>query len=583
MPEPPSPTSPPWGITAAERDLVARLRSSLGRLEAGLATISDALAITDRQGGMLWCNQAFEQLVGRPRLLLLDQPITTLLPPDAEGRPLLSRSQLDGQTAEGRNLRAVLAHEPLRAVAIEWKPVLADPELPLVFCVRDISADLTSAAMRREVRRIAAERRQLEEKVMACAVTGLPNRRALEERLTLAFAQLRDQPGTLTLLFCDLNGFKQVNDEHGHAAGDALLVTIGQRLQSCLRASDLVSRLGGDEFVVLSEGLSSPQEAMALALRLLEEVGRPWSWDGRILHPAMSVGIAMTDDPALGRAELIRRADVAMYEAKGGGGLPAALHDGSLDLRSRSREQLGIWLQRTLADATPEREGLTLHFRPIIDLRDGSLHGFEASLALEPPDGTIRRGADALAAVERLGLAVPLGRWSRATALARLQCGPAAGAVSAVAFQISAGELKEGGLSAELESQTSRAGLDPARIVVLLSEEALIAPPAVVGMELEALRKMGVRLVLDGFGGGPIHLAGLARLPLSMVRLHPSLCRPPADDPPLGRLRQAALRLARDLDLEVIAEGIETDLQLEEFRALGCRWGQGPRFGPPLP
>lgn len=562
---------------------MARLRSTLGRLEAGLATISDALAITDRHGRLMWCNQAFEQLAGRPRLLLLDRAITTLLPPDAEGQPLLSPAQLDGQTTMGRNLRAVLRREPLRAVAIEWKPVLSDPEWPLVFCVRDISADLTSEAMRQEVRRIAAERRQLEEKVLACAVTGLPNRRALEQRLVLAFGQLRDHPGTLTLLFCDLNGFKQVNDEHGHAAGDALLVTVGERLQSCLRASDLVCRLGGDEFVVLSQGPSSPQEAMALSLRLLEEVGRPWTLQGRTLHPAMSVGIAMTDDPDLGGVELIRRADIAMYEAKGGGGLPVALHDTSLDLRSRSREELATWLQRTLADETPEREGLTLHFRPIIDLGDGSLHGLEATLALEPPGDILHRGAEALAAVERLGLAVSLGRWSRTMALARLQQGPAGAGTSAVAFRVSPVELKEGGLSAELERQANRVGLNPARIALLLSEDVLIDPPVAVAMELEALRAMGVRLVLDGFGAGPIHLGGLARLPLAMVRLHPSLCTDPGDDDHLRRQRQVALRLALDLDLDVIAEGIETEGQLQELRSLGCRWGQGPRFGPPPP
>lgn len=573
----------PAGVSAAEAELVARLRSTLGRLEAGLATISDALAITDRHGRLLWCNQAFERFVGRPRLLLLDQAITSLLPQDAEGQPLLTREPLDAQTSEGRNRRAVLQREPLRAVTVEWKPVLTDPEWPLIFCIRDISADLTSQVMRREVRRIAAERQQLRQKVLACAVTGLPNRRALEERLDLAFTQLRTDPGLLTLLFCDLNGFKQVNDEHGHAAGDALLVTIGSRLQSCLRASDLVCRLGGDEFVVLSHGPTNPQEAMALALRLLEEVGQPWSFGGCRLHPSMSVGIAMTDDAALGGAELIRRADLAMYEAKGSGGLPVAVHNSSLDLRSDSRQQTRAWLQRTLAQETPERQGLTLHFRPIIDLQESSVYGFEPILELHPPGGAALSGAEALAAAARLGLAVPLGRWARATALARLQRGPAGGAATLVAFRLSAAELKEGGLSAELDSLANQLGLDPARFALALEQELLSDPPAAVRMELEALAGMGVRLVLDGFGGAPLHLGGLAQLPLAMARLHPSLCRDPGDDARLRRLRQATLRLALDLDLELIAEGIETDQQLKELRALGCRMGQGPIFGAPLP
>lgn len=570
-------------LSAEDGEVIGRLRRTLGRLEAALAAISDALAISDADGQVMWCNQAFESLTGRPRLLLLGQAITTVLPADAEGRPLLECDQLSPLASEGACLQALLCHEPLLAVSIEWRPVLSEPEQPLVFCIRDISADLASEAMRREVDRIAAERQRFEAQALACSVTGLPNRRALEERLDLAFAALRQQPGQLTLLFCDLNGFKQVNDRYGHAAGDALLQIVGQRLQGCLRVSDLVARLGGDEFVVLSQGPHGREEALDLGLRLLKEVCRPWSEEGRTLQPAMSVGIAITQDAALGAAELLRRADLAMYDAKGGKDPPLALYDAVLERRSRSREQLATWLQWALADETPEREGLTVHFRPIIDLADGNLHGFEATLELDPPGGAVRRGVEALAAAERLGLAVALGRWSRAAALTRLQGGPAAAGLGVVAFQVSAGELKEGGLGADLEHQASRMGLDPARIAVLLSQEILVDPPAAVQMELEALCAMGFRLGLDGFGRGAVHLGGLARLPLAMVRLHPALCRDPGDDASLRRIRQATLRLALDLGLEVIAEGIETDLELEELRSLGCRWGQGPRFGPPLP
>ncbi|MEB3331569.1 MAG: diguanylate cyclase [Synechococcaceae cyanobacterium] len=326
MPEAPDrrPASP---LTAEEGELIGRLRRTLGRLEAALAAISDALVISDAEGRVMWCNQAFEALTQRHRLLLLGQSIFAVLPPDADGRPLLQQDLIQPDVDAGGRQRTVLRHEPLQAVSIEWRPVLSEPERPLVFCIRDISADLASEAMRREVDRIAAERQRFAAQALACPVTGLPNRRALEERLANAFAALAEQPAQLTLLFCDLNGFKQVNDHYGHATGDALLQIVGQRLQGCLRSSDLVARLGGDEFVVLSEGPRCREEALDLGLRLLEAVCRPWIHEGRTLKPAMSVGIAMTQDAALGAAELLRRADLAMYGAKAAEGLPLALHD----------------------------------------------------------------------------------------------------------------------------------------------------------------------------------------------------------------------------------------------------------------
>ncbi|MEB3331903.1 MAG: diguanylate cyclase [Synechococcaceae cyanobacterium] len=341
-PESPLPQATATGDGDGDGDpisLIEELRRTLGRMEAALSAISDSLAITDRQGAVLWCNRAFEQLVGRSRLALLGQPIERLLPADAAGQPLLAGLPLESLDQGASGLRAVLRHDPLLAVAIEWQPVLSEPERPLVFCIRDISAGLSNAAMRLEVVRIARERQALEAQALACAVTGLPNRRALEDRLARACQRLRDGEGTglLTLLFCDLNGFKQVNDAHGHAAGDALLVTVARRLQSSLRSQDFVARLGGDEFVVLSEGPRSTEEAFNLALRLLEALGQPWRLGSLLVVPSMSVGIAMTDDPELGGMELLRRADLAMYDAKAHVSLPVSLHDELLERRLRQR------------------------------------------------------------------------------------------------------------------------------------------------------------------------------------------------------------------------------------------------------
>ncbi|MFM7313243.1 MAG: diguanylate cyclase domain-containing protein [Cyanobium sp.] len=553
--------------TEDEGELIRRLRSTLGRLEAALASISDALAISDAEGRLLWCNQAFETLATRHRLLLVGQSIFTLLPADAEGRPLLERMRIRPDSLEGGRQQAVLREDPLLAVSIEWRPVLSEPERPLVFCIRDISADLASAAMRREVDRIAAERQIFEAQAMACPVTGLPNRRALEERLALAFAGLSQQPGQLTLLFCDLDGFKQVNDAYGHASGDALLQIVGERLKGCLRANDLVARLGGDEFVVLSHGPRCREEALDLGLRLLEGVCRPWIHGGRTLKPAMSVGVAITRDATLGGAELLRRADLAMYEAKGSEELPLVLHDTGIEWRSHASNLRAHRLQEALAQGS----GLALGTRPILELQPPWAQGLELWPRLQDSDGQSEGGADLLHLADRHGLCGPLGRWLRTAAIAQLRqaAGPA---VTLVAFRIGRGEVVEPGLSQELEVLVRSQGVDPARIALLLADELLRDPPPALCGELQALRRLGVQLVVDDFGMGTTPLQALMLFPLTAVRLHPGLG---AGEERPGLL-PAAIRLVRDLDLDVIASPIASEAQLQDLRQLGCRWGQGP-------
>ena len=565
------PVSP---LTVEEGELIGRLRSTLGRLEAALAAISDALVITDADGCVLWCNQAFEALAQQPRLRLLGRSILAVLPCDAEGRPLLEAGQFSARSSQGACQRVVLRHDPLLAVSIEWRPVLSEPERPLVFCIRDISADLASEAMRQEVDRIAAERERLEAQALACAVTGLPNRRALEERLALAFLGLRQQPGQLTLLFCDLNGFKQVNDQLGHAAGDALLAIVGQRLQSCLRASDLVARLGGDEFVVLSLGPHGREEALDLGMRLLEEVCRPWSYEDRPLQPSISVGIAITRDPDLGAAELLRRADQAMYDAKAADQPSLALHDRALERRTRTRQRVGQLLHQAITGEKPEGQRLTLRRRPILELGSGRVHGHEALPELLIPGEEPCSGPELLLLAERLGLTAPLARWLRTAALAQLDRQAAAGS-SLLAFRISGSELREEGLSSALAGLTTSHRVDPGRIALLLPDALLQDPPAALHTELMALRGLGLQVVLDDFGAGTTPLRTLARLPLTAIRLHPDLCSPVHPDQPLTRLRAAAIRLALDLDLEVIAEGLVSETQCRELQRLGCRFGQG--------
>lgn len=404
------------------QELIGELRRTLGRMEAALGSISDALVITDQDGKVLWCNQPFEQFVQRGRLTILGRSILSLLPGDVNGRPIL-RGLPTQAAAEGSpgSQQALLAKDPLRAVAIEWRTVVSDPERPLVFCLRDISVDLTHEAMQREVKRIAEERHHLATQVLVCPVTGLPNRRALEQRLAQAIRRLEDQPAQLALYFCDLNGFKQINDCHGHAAGDALLVAVGERLQSCLRQDDLVARLGGDEFVVLSEGPRGGRAAWDLAARLQEALSRPWTIDERTLRPSMSVGIAITDDPALGPEELLRRADLAMYDAKSGSDRHISLHDERLETRVSSRRTLGRRLRRALEEGLLHQEGFGVVFRPLVRLADGVQEGMEAELCFASQEDLPLPLPDLLAVADQAGVMPQLGEWMRNVALEQVQ------------------------------------------------------------------------------------------------------------------------------------------------------------------
>lgn len=560
-------------------EMIGELRRTMGRLEAALACISEALAITDQEGALLWCNQPFERLVQRSRMQLLGRSIQTALPQDVNGRPILAELPSGGADGIGSSRQALLAREPIKAVAIECRPVLSEPERPLVFCLRDISVDLTHEAMQREVRRIAEERHQLAEQVLVCAVTGLPNRRALERRLEEAFARLAERPGLLTLFFCDLNGFKQVNDTHGHAAGDALLVTVGQRLQGCLRQADLVARLGGDEFVVLSEGPRNAMEAWELAQRLQQALTQPWMLDDRVLRPAMSVGIAMTSDPALGGEALLRQADLAMYDAKSRGDRPVSIHDADIEQQARARQQLGRRLREAIERRQPEQEGLFIVYRPVVQLSDGGLEGVEAELLIEPRADLHLEPQGFPLLAERVGVMPLLGHWVRACALERLQQRRQRGETGTLALNLRASELKEPGFSAALQQQADGFGVDLAWLVIELDDGLLRDPsPELLG-QLDALRAQGVRLVLDHFGATPVHLADLLRLPVDAVKVHRSLGQDPAEEQRRLRLQQACVRLALDLGLEVIADGIETESQMQDLRALGCRWGQGPLFG----
>ncbi|KEF41471.1 MAG: hypothetical protein ER33_11120 [Cyanobium sp. CACIAM 14] len=564
----------------------------MGRLEAALGTISDALVITSSEGRVLWCNASYARLVARAAPGLLGESIFDQLPRDCDSAPLLNPAQVKAGGDQGGHTTKVLQRHRLRALQIEWRPVCTERRRPLIFCFRDVSALLSYEQLRVEAEQIERRRQQTENlnralelerlalatKVMECPVTGLPNRRGLQVSLSAALRTQRENGGRITILFCDLNGFKEINDLHGHQIGDELLIEIGRRLQRSLRFGDILARLGGDEFVILTMGVFDEADAFQLAMRLMDAVGQTWSVEDHTIRPSMSIGITISDDPEISIDELIRRADLAMYEAKGKSDRHIAFYQPSIDRKVRQN----IQMRHQLEDAILH-EAMFLAYQPIVDLHDQTLLGMEALLRLGERSAPIATPTEFIPVAERTALILPLGRWVIGEALKRLRQLRGAGSNVSMAINVSPLQLRESGLSDFFLTQVEHAGVDPSWTAIEVTESILIEQPDLAACELSRLREAGVKVHLDDFGTGYSSMSWLARLPIDTIKVDRSFVADFLENDRKAVVLEAMIRLSRDLGLGLIAEGIETAEQHAGLLSLGCEQGQGFLFGRPEP
>ena len=564
----------------------------MGRLEAALGTISDALVITSREGRVLWCNATYARMVEGTVPGVLGESIYDQLPRDCDSAPLLNPEMVRAGGDEGGHITRVLQRHKLRALEIEWKPVSSERQRPLIFCFRDVSALLSYEQLRVEAEGIERRRQQTENlnralelerlalatQVMECPVTGLPNRRGLHLSIDAALKAQRRNGGRITLLFCDLNGFKEINDLHGHLVGDDLLIEIGRRLQHSLRHGDLLSRLGGDEFVVLTMGVFDAGDALQMAMRLQDAVGKPWSIEGHTIRPSMSIGITISEDPDSSIDELIRRADLAMYEAKVKGGQHISFFQPAIDRKVRKNIRM-----RHLLEGALQHQAMFLAYQPIVDLHDRDVVGVEALLRLGSAGEPIATPSEFIPIAESTALILPIGRWVIGEALQRLHTLRAGGSPLTMAINVSPLQLKDSGLCDFFLSQVERAGVDPAWTAIEVTESILIEYPELATAELTRLREAGVKVHLDDFGTGYSSMSWLARLPVDTIKVDRSFVADFLVDRRKAVVLEAMIRLSHDLGLGLIAEGIETVEQHEGLVALGCERGQGFLFGRPGP
>jgi diguanylate cyclase (GGDEF)-like protein/PAS domain S-box-containing protein len=425
------------------------------------------------------------------------------------------------------------------------------------------------------------ERKELEaelaEHSLHDPLTGLPNRVLLLERLR--HWAVRREPPPLAVLYVDLDDFKLVNDELGHAAGDEVLMEVARRLLTYVRPEDTIARMGGDEFAILVEGVDA-LGAEAIATRIVNAIAAaPVTVGDRDVPVSASVGVASAANGAVASEALLNRADLAMYAAKSAGKGQSAMYAPAIGSRVAIRLQMRLQITRAL-----DRGEFGLHYQPIVDLTDGHIVGAEALLRWHHPTHGLVRPGDFIDVAVESGQIVPLGRWGLDEACrGAAQLREVTGLPLFVTFNLSLRELREADLVSAVEAALEEHSLHPDMLMLEITEEALLPDERHTTGSLHALRELGVRLAIDDFGTGYSSLSYLARVPADIVKLARPFVEALEQSGREAALARAVVRLCRDLDLPTIGEGIETEGQKAVLQELGCGLGQGYLFSEPVP
>jgi diguanylate cyclase (GGDEF)-like protein len=410
------------------------------------------------------------------------------------------------------------------------------------------------------------------------ALTNLPNRRLLHERLSHALVHSRRRKVRLAVLFLDVDRFKHVNDSLGHEAGDRLLMSIAQRLQNAVRGSDTVSRLGGDEFVVLLTGLEEVHDAVRTARKILGTLAEPHQLEGRELRVTASIGVSLFPDDGQDPETLLKHADAAMYHAKQLGRgkyqfFKAAIHAG---VSERG------WIEHDLHGAV-DRNEFTLHYQPKIDLVNGDVTGAEALLRWRHPDRGVVHPSQFVPVAEDCGLIVPIGQWVVNEACRQVREWMDAGLrPTVVSVNLSALEFRDKNLVDYIATTLDAHRLDPRWLELELTESVLMRHAESAAALLRVLKEVGVRIAVDDFGTGYSSLSYLRQFPIDVLKIDRSFVQEIGLQPAGVPIVRAIINMGKGLNQHVIAEGVETEGQLAFLRSEGCVEGQGFYFSAPV-
>ena len=449
----------------------------------------------------------------------------------------------------------------------------------------DLRNDPTVAGLVLTLRDVT-EQRQLEEELkhqaFHDALTGLPNRLLFQDRTSHQLAAARRDDMITGVLFADLDDFKVVNDTMGHGIGDQLLVAAAERLSGLIRECDTAARLGGDEFALLISNVADPAAVEEVADRVVAAFSEPFTFAEGAIITTVTVGVATTQDSA-DTDELLRHADLALYAAKAAGKRQWRRYQPVLSAGLIKRRDLQAALEEAVASSA-----FTLAYQPIVALTSGELAGFEALVRWPHPQWGMMQPDQFIALAEETGQIVPLGSWVLAQAAAdisRWRRGPRADTSARglfVSVNVSARQFSAPGFVGGVRQILDASGLEPRALMLELTESVLLRRDERMQSDLMQLKEIGVRLAIDDFGTGYSSLSYLRELPIDVVKVDKSFVDGIAISAQRLALAEGIVQIARTLQLEVIAEGIESELQRDLLTSMGCQFGQGYLLAMPM-
>ena len=452
---------------------------------------------------------------------------------------------------------------------------------PWLFLFRGlvVTVLVTALVEVRQRRRRYASALELAHQAVHDALTGLPNRLQVADRLEQALARSTEMGFEVAVLFIDLDRFKLVNDGRGHAAGDELLVAVADRLRRVVRSGDVVARFGGDEFVVVCEDQTAAFEASLVAGRILDALREPVIVDGQEIFLSASIGIAMADGTGSPES-LLRDADAAMYRAKEKGRARSEFFDATMRTEALDHLETQSALHRAL-----ERDELRVFYQPVVDLASGAVAGVEALVRWEHPRHGLVSPASFVPLAEETGLIVPIGAWvlDQATAQAARWRERSWGRSLTVNVNLSARQLRQSDLIPTLMASLLASDTDPSLLCLELTETTFMEDARSHRELLDGIRGLGVGLAIDDFGTGYSSLTYLKRLPVSVLKIDQAFVRGLGRDAADTAIVKSVIDLAHALGLVVVAEGVEEDGQVAHLRKLGCDLAQGYYFSRPQP